>query len=99
MCLRRAGWNKGREQSAADSGKRLSNVWTYRIRAPTNSVRVTISFPLCYDAYRLRSKIFAVNFPMAAVSADSHGVPVRPANMVGCCLLILLLGMREHGAR
>lgn len=39
----------------------------------------TISFHLCYDAYRLRSKLFAVNFPMDVGSEDSHGVPVRPA--------------------
>jgi len=30
----------------------------------------TISFHLCYDAYRLRSKLFAVKFPMDVGSED-----------------------------
>jgi hypothetical protein len=30
----------------------------------------TISFHLCCDAYRLRSKLFAVNFPMDVGSED-----------------------------
>lgn len=35
-----AGWNRGRKRIAAVSGKRLSTVWTYRIQAPTNSIRL-----------------------------------------------------------
>ena len=42
--------------------------------SPTSRYRFTF-----YDAYRLRSKLFAVNLPIDVGSEDSHGVPVRPA--------------------
>ena len=57
----------------------------------------TSRYRLCCDAYRLRLKLFAVNFPLDVGSDDSHGVPVRPAPWLAFCLLIVSAGMQERG--
>jgi len=64
------------EQRARTDSRRLGKTTEQCLDLPHSSsyeFSPTSRYRLCCDVYRLRSKLFAVNFPMDVGSEDSHG--------------------------
>ena len=65
-------------------------------RARTDSRRLGKTTEQCLDAFRLRSKLFAVNFTMDVGSEDNQAYRFVPLHG-WLRLLIVSLGMQERG--